>query len=107
MKLEELSQMVAPPTGNQLLWEIYCAFTHAGRDEPHQTFGRLINALQLLVNQNLLLSGTPGLDSLNETGAMIARGLLPPVAGMVLARKRRKVLGSHPPSSVHEKETPK
>ena len=101
MDLNELSQKMVPPTEDRLLWEIYCAFTHAGRDEPHQTFARLVNALQLLVNQNRLLSGTPGLDRLNETGAMVPRDLLPPVPGMVQVPKRRKVLGSHPPPSVH------
>jgi hypothetical protein len=103
MDLNELSQKMVPPAENQLLWEIYCAFTHAGRDEPHQTIGRLVKALQLLVNQHNFLSVTPGLDSLNETGAMVARSLLPPVPGVVTIRKRRKALDAHLPTQSHEK----
>jgi hypothetical protein len=106
MDLNELSQRMAPPTDDRLLWEIYCAFTHAGRDEPHQTFARLVNAMQLLVNQNRLLSGMPGLDHPNENGAMVPRDLLPPVPGMSQIRKKRITPGSHQRVSTSDKGAP-
>ena len=105
MELNKLSKLVAAPHGDQLLFEIHRALIQAGQKKPHMTFHHLLNALHLLVNQNILYFGTPGLDHPNERGAMVQRELMPPVpGGMVAPRKRRSppVVNDAPPANSSE-----